>query len=67
MLILLMASIHKKFTIAPTKDSSLKVLPTNYKLDSIYINSELPFPNLSDFIKSSTAYYHLNPIIIQSS
>lgn len=63
MLILLMASIHKEFA---SKDAS-KHLPTDYKLDSIYINSELPFPDLSDFIKSSTAYYHLHPIIIQSS
>lgn len=60
MLILLLATIHKR---------SVKNgihLPPDYKLDSIYINSEDPFPKLAEFIDSSTKNYHLNPIMIKS-
>lgn len=39
----------------------------NHTLDSIYINSETPFPEVSKFIEESTKYYGLNPIIIKSS
>lgn len=62
MLVLLLATIHNKHDVGVTSR-----LPLDYKLDSIYINSELPFPELSRFIKSSTSHYNLNPIIIQSS
>lgn len=67
MLILLLATIHKKFTLNPNAAESVSVLPKDYKLDSIYINSEEPFPELSLFIQSSTAHYHLNPINIKAS
>lgn len=43
------------------------MLPHDYKLDSIYINSELPFPKLSSFIEESTNKYNLNPIMIKDS
>lgn len=42
-------------------------LPENYKLECIYINSEIPFPNLTEFIQDSTKHYHLHPITIKSS
>ncbi|KAK6455544.1 uncharacterized protein RJT20DRAFT_48026 [Scheffersomyces xylosifermentans] len=66
MLIILLATIHEKFS-THSKDSPYHSLPSDYKLDSIYINSEIPFPELSEFIETSTAYYHLNPIIIKAS
>ncbi|KAK6197546.1 uncharacterized protein RJT21DRAFT_3633 [Scheffersomyces amazonensis] len=63
MLILILATIHKKYsTVANASD----LIPYEYKLDSIYINSETPFPELSEFIRTSTTYYHLNPITIKS-
>ncbi|ODV77946.1 adenine nucleotide alpha hydrolases-like protein [Suhomyces tanzawaensis NRRL Y-17324] len=61
MLILLLATIHQKFTKQPS------AIPEDYKLDSIYVNSETLFPQLTQFIQESTQTYHLNPIIIQSS
>lgn len=57
MLILLLASVHIKFVGTE--------LPPNYKLDSIYINSEIQFPALTDFIEELTSEYHLNPIHIK--
>lgn len=66
MLILLMCTIHRKFCMK-TPNNSTADLPLDYKLDSIFINSEEPFPKLLEFIQSSTHYYHLNPIIIQLS
>lgn len=41
-------------------------IPWHYKLNSIYINSELPFPDLSQFISDSASYYHLNHVTIQA-
>lgn len=67
MLILLMATIHKKFSSSNFENPTVNLLPPDYKLDSIYVNSETPFPQLLDFIKRSAQYYHLNQIIIQSS
>lgn len=64
MLILLLAVIHKKFCSSNIDNSSL---PYNFKLDSIYINSEDQFPQLTDFIAESTNYYHLNSIMIKCS
>lgn len=64
MLILILALIHKRII---REDSSKNVIPLDYKLDSIYINSEDPFPELSSFITKSTGYYHLNPIIIKAT
>ncbi|CAI5757275.1 unnamed protein product [Candida verbasci] len=61
MLILLLSTIYKKH-----KEMSFN-LPKHYELDSIYINSETPFPKLIDFIHSSTKYYHLNQIIIKDT
>ncbi|KAG7192400.1 3'-phosphoadenosine 5'-phosphosulfate sulfotransferase [Scheffersomyces spartinae] len=67
MLILLMATIHRKFCTNQSPTAATADLPVDYKLDSIFVNSEEPFPQLLEFIKSSTHYYHLNPIIIQLS
>jgi FAD synthetase len=64
MLILLLAVIHEKFSSSNIDNSSL---PYNFKLDSIYINSEDQFPQLTDFIAESTNYYHLNSIMIKCS
>lgn len=67
MLILLMASIHKKFSSLQTSNPHVNLLPRHYRLDSIYINAEEPFPEVSEFINLSTQDYHLNPITIKSS
>lgn len=67
MLIILLATIHKHFSSSELANPSLNLLPLDYKLDSIYINSETPFPTLASFIESSTQKYGLHPIIIQSS
>ncbi|KAI5963554.1 FAD1 [Candida pseudojiufengensis] len=68
MLILLMATIYKKFiTNHETNFYSNDMIPKDYKLDSIFINSEISFPELIDFIKESTQYYYLNPIIIKDN
>lgn len=67
MLILLMASIHKKFSSESVANPKLNLLPKDYRLDSIFINSETSFPELTEFIKLSTHYYQLNPITIKSS
>lgn len=67
MLIILLATIHKKFSSEVTSNSSKSLLPSDYKLDSIYINSEIPFAELSSFIQSSTQHYNLNPIMIKDS
>lgn len=62
MLILFLSTIYE---MSITKSDT--ELAPNFKLDSIYINSESPFPELSQFIEESTKYYHLNPIIIKLS
>lgn len=62
-----MAAIHKKFSSDSTTNPSLNLLPRDYKLDSIYINSEVPFPEASDFIELSAKDYHLNLITIKDS
>lgn len=67
MLVLLLATIHKMFSSSSVENPSFNLLPADYKLDSIYINAETPFPELTDFIHQSTEHYHLNPIIIKSS
>lgn len=59
MLVLVLATIHK--------NSGKSSLPPDYKLDSIYVNLELAFPQLSAFIETSTAYYHLNPVSLKDS
>lgn len=67
MLTLLLATIHKKFRSSSTANPTLNLLPKDYKLDSIYINLEVPFPEVSEFIELSTKFYCLNPITIKSS
>ncbi|KAI3404070.1 FAD1 [Candida oxycetoniae] len=69
MLILLMATIYKKYISTTNEMGSHDIhkIPADYKLDSIYVNSETPFPELAEFINESTEYYHLNPIIIKDS
>lgn len=67
MLIILLATIHRKFSSQVTSNPSFNLLASDYKLDSIYINSELPFEELSQFIETSTKHYNLNPIIIKDS
>lgn len=67
MLLLLLATIHKKYSSDVYSNPSLNLLPKDFKLDSIYINSEVPFPELTDFIHESTHEYHLNQITIKSS
>lgn len=61
MLILLLAAIHRRYASNP------KALLPDFRLDSIYINSEDPFPEVELFIQSSTRHFHLNPITIKSS
>ncbi|PSK40970.1 hypothetical protein C7M61_000637 [Candidozyma pseudohaemuli] len=49
---------------------SLEVLESfieRHRLDSIYINSEEPFPEVLEFITESTDFYSLNPFTIKSS
>lgn len=65
MLVILLATIHSKFSSNAFTNPSINLLPHDYRLDSIYINSELPFKELSNFIEKSTHDYHLNPIIIK--
>ncbi|OBA22786.1 adenine nucleotide alpha hydrolases-like protein [Metschnikowia bicuspidata var. bicuspidata NRRL YB-4993] len=60
MLTLLLAAIHRKVSLGAR-------IPANYKLDSIYVNSEKPFPELSRFIELLAKEYLLNPITISSS
>ncbi|KAI5955526.1 FAD1 [Candida theae] len=72
MLILLLASIYKKFlgTHEANRGESFYssgIIPHDYKLDSIYVNAETPFPQLTKFITQSTEYYHLNPVYIKDS
>lgn len=65
MLILLLAVIHKKFTV--NGDINYSTLPLDFKFDSIYINSETPFTEVEDFINESSKYYQLNQITIKNS
>lgn len=67
MLILLLAAIHKRFLSESNTNPTLNLLPKNYRLDSVYINSEEPFPQVLKFIDDSTEYYSLNPFTIKSS
>lgn len=67
MLVLLMATIHRKFSSNDNTNPLINLLPKDYKLDSIYINSEIAFPELSEFIVDSSREYHLNLITIKSS
>lgn len=41
-------------------------IPHHYKLNSIYINSEMPFPDLARFITDSAAHYHLEHRTLQA-
>lgn len=56
MVVLILATIHK----------SKVQIPSNFKLASVYIDSESPFPAVSDFITKSTKLYHLNSITIRA-
>lgn len=67
MLVLLMATIHRKFSSDSTGNPKFNMLLPDYRLDSIYINSEEPFPELTLFIQQSTAEWGLNPITIKTS
>lgn len=67
MLILLLATIHHKYASDDMSNPSVNLLPKDYKLDSIYVNSEVAFPELSEFIVDSSREYHLNLITIKSS
>lgn len=67
MLVLLMATIHHKYSSDDHTNPSVNLLPKDYKLDSIYVNSEVAFPELSDFIVESSRDYHLNLITVKSS
>ncbi|EGV62678.1 3'-phosphoadenosine 5'-phosphosulfate sulfotransferase [Yamadazyma tenuis] len=55
-------------TTLPANDQffTKKYLQT-HRMDSIYINSEDPFEEVSQFISTSTKHYNLNPISIKSS
>lgn len=66
MLILILAVIHEKYEACSALVEAA-VLDPNYKLDAIYINSEEPFPELTQFISESTRQYHLNLVVIKSS
>lgn len=61
MLILLLAVIHKKY------ENDHLSLPLDFKLDSIYVNLEIPFQQVEDFINQSSDFYHLNQITIKCS
>ncbi|CAK9436072.1 uncharacterized protein LODBEIA_P06300 [Lodderomyces beijingensis] len=65
MLILLLATIYKKWKSECTSKNVL--IPHDYKLDSVYVNAETPFPELTAFIEQSTQYYHLNPVTLKDS
>lgn len=66
MLTLLLTAIHIKYRHnGPTADGAFHV--SDHEMDSIYIKSELPFPELTDFIERSSRQYHLNLFTIQSS
>lgn len=57
MLILVLACIY-------TTDPA--AIPHHYKLNSIYINSEVPFPEVTSFINELAAHYHLHHRAIQA-
>lgn len=63
MLILLLAAIHLVYGDKHDKGEEL----SQFKLESIYINSEECFPEVLDFIEDSTKHYSLNPIIIKNT
>lgn len=65
MLTLFLAAIHIKLTSGHS--DLISSLPSNYQLDSIYINSELPFPELAEFIETSTQRYQLNLVSINDT
>lgn len=67
MLILLLATIHKRFLSESNTNPSVNLLPKNYRLDSIYINSEEPFPEVLKFITDSTEHYNLKSYTLKSS
>ncbi|EDK42283.1 hypothetical protein LELG_00461 [Lodderomyces elongisporus NRRL YB-4239] len=69
MLILLMATIFKMYLTAHNNGNFYdnEIIPADYRLDSVYVNAEKPFPQLTDFIKQSTEYYYLNPVILKDS
>lgn len=67
MLILILSSIYKRYQQGGESLVGAALLDPNYKLDAIYINSEVPFPGVSTFIEESTAQYGLNPVTIKSS
>lgn len=73
MLLILQSTIYEMSMKVPdTCSEDVKRMLTadflvNHTLDSIYINSETPFPEVSDFISKSTKYYGLNPVNIKSS
>ncbi|CAK7898449.1 flavin adenine dinucleotide synthase [[Candida] anglica] len=71
MLILILATIYKmKYISSGSPDGPTGVeskFDDNYKLDAIYINSEVPFPQVSEFIANSTLQYHLNAVVIKDS
>lgn len=60
MLMLLMSAIYTK--MGGASEESL----AEYSLDSIYINSEQPFPALAEFIDTSAKKYGLNLITVKS-
>lgn len=66
MLTLLLAAIHIKYR-SESSDGNGLTISENHQMDSIYINSEVPFPELATFISESAKLYHLNLLTIQSS
>lgn len=65
MLTLLLAAIHIKYRSSDNEISSS--ISDDLEIDSIYINSEMPFPELTSFITESAKRYHLNLLTIKSS
>lgn len=66
-LVLFLAVIHQKIKQEGRSSLVAPVFEAGYKLDTVYVNTEPPFPELSNFIHKSTVYYHLNHIMINSS
>lgn len=68
MLTLLLAAIHIKYRSVETDTPECALtVSDDHEMDSIYINSEIAFPELTDFIEDSAKAYHLNLFTIQSS
>ncbi|WPK23871.1 hypothetical protein PUMCH_001121 [Australozyma saopauloensis] len=68
MLTLLLAAIHIKYrSLEHARSECAMTVSDDHEMDSIYINSEVPFPELTEFITQSAKQYDLNLLTIQDT